>query len=359
MLIFVRLFLIIFAISFVLGCSDLKTESAAPKPVHVTNAEQALRGLVTDGTSAVVFHVKPIRSTACEYMYIEFGQQSSDGEWDYRTHSISPGQDDRETFGQQDLKDQLHFAEVLKPGEYGVLALGCKPYGADRMKRIKRGFSGTFNIEKGKLNYIGELSLIPRGYASFDVDVENRSGFASGQIGLRMPGLSTFFHESIVEKTSTQLSPKQKARKDEIHANLNRFQTLVETRNKVVKEHDKARAEYKSWKAKHSYVRVNAPDEVKIEHNNILMKADYLAKKVALYERFIIEKRSDAYISEYIRLYDNLENHYRAFYKKFPLKYPDFSPAKVGGELKSKQVRIIDNVAEARLKLEEFEESNP
>ncbi len=347
------------ALSALVGCSDNDKRNTPAKPVHVTNAELALKSLAAGGAPAIVFHVKPIRSTACEYMYVEFGQQSADGEWDYRTHSISPGQDNRENFGQQSLKDQLHFAEFSQPGEYGILKLGCRPYGADRVLEYSRGLQGTFNVEAGKLNYIGELALVPKGYASFEASIENRSDFAIEQIESRLPGLSKFFHESIVDKTSTELSPEQKARKAEIYANLNRFQTLGEARNKVVKEHDKARAEYKVWKDKYSYVRVNAPNDVKIEHNNILIKADYLAKKVALYDRFIIEKRSEAYIREYIRLYDSLENHYLAFFKEFPLKYPDFSPVKVSGDLNLEQAKLIDNVMEARLKMEEFEESSP
>ena len=354
-----RSFAVVCAISALISCSDNDKNKTSVKPVHVTNAELALKNLEAGEASAVVFHVKPIRSTACEYMYVEFGQQSADSAWDYRTHSISPGQDNRENFGQQSLEDQLHFAAFFQPGEYGILKLGCKPYGAERVRDYSRGLQGTFTVEAGKLNYIGELALVPKGYASFEALIENRSDFAVEQIEARLPGLSKFFHESIVDRTGTDLSPEQKARKAEIYANLNRFQTLGEARKKVVKEHDKARVEYKVWKDKHSYVRVNAPDNVKIEHNNILMKADYLAKKVALYDRFIVERRPDVYISEYIRLYDSLENHYLAFFKEFPLKYPDFSSIKLGSELNLEQAKLIDNVMEARLKLEEFEESNP
>jgi len=347
------------ALSIFVSCSDSDKSKTPAKPNHVTNAELALKSLEAGRAPAIVFHVKPIRSSACEYMYVEFGQQSDDGVWDYRTHSVSPGQDNRENFGQQNLKDQLHFAEVSQPGEYGVLKLGCKPYGADRVQEFSRGLQGTFNVEAGKLNYIGELALVPKGYASFEALIENRSAYAVEQIEAKLPSLSQFFHQSIVDKTGIELSPEQKARKAEIYANLNRFQTLGEARNKVVKEHDRARAEYKVWKDKHNYVRVNAPDDVKIEHNNILMKADYLAKKVALYDRFIIERRPDVYISEYIRLYDSLENHYIAFFKEFPLKYPDFTPVKFSGDLNFEQAKLIDNVMESRLKLEEFEESNP
>ncbi|MEP3890478.1 MAG: hypothetical protein ABJN69_08410 [Hellea sp.] len=351
-----HLFFIIPLFGFLSGCSDMGSQKNSPKPKHVTNAEHVLKGLEVSKTSAVVFQVKPIRTTACEYMYIEFGQQDSEGEWIYRTHSISPGRDARESFGQQNLKDQLHFAEFETSGEFGVLALGCKPYGKDLM--TTRKLLATFDVDDGKLNYIGEIALIPKSYRFFDVEVDQRTDFALEQIKAQMPELEAYFHRNIMTKFSVKLSPEQKDRKEQIYARARQFEQLLKVRDSIVREHDKVRGEMKAWEALHGYVKVDAPDAVKIERNKILLKASYLKNKVALYDRSVAESRSSAYVDEYVKLYDKLEAQRRIYFTKYPIKYPDFSPIRINGKLDPEQVQLADNIMEARIDLEDFEARN-
>jgi len=291
-------------------CLPACTESVDKKeiteaPVYVTNAQYVLNSLKDNNSSAVAFQVKPVRSTACEHMYIEFGKKNAQGEWS-PTNILYPGKDSRESFGKDILNDQIHFAEVGAAGEYGVIAFGCKPYGRDL--KTHRGLMAEFKVEHGKLNYVGEVTLLPAGTDFATVYVVNRSKFAREQIKVQLPELEQYFHENIMEMYLPKLSKEQQAALDEFEARKKALQPLFDMRNQTANEYNIAAKEWNDWMTK--YGGVNNPNktaQAERESLKIFKRMEALEDRLELHDKFIDEGRSLKYAKQYVFLLDDIK----------------------------------------------------
>lgn len=193
-------FTILLCIGLATACTDSSPETKTD--TFVTNAEYALRALDNESATVVAFQVKPIRQTACEYMHIELGGLNTAGQW-VVTRALTPGKDERNNFGQYNLENQIHFSDVDGVGQFGVLGLGCKPSNEDI--KITRGLMATFEVEQGKLNYIGELALTPVGTGFVKYDVTDRSDYALKQIQEQLPALEIYFKSNIMKTPKVDL----------------------------------------------------------------------------------------------------------------------------------------------------------
>lgn len=186
-------FALITLVATLTTCSEFETNTEFVVEPYVTNAEYFLDRIESGESSGVAFQVKPTHRKACKSMYIEIGKQNAEGFWE-TTNTLYPGKDSRDNFGQTVINDQIHFAEVDGEGQFSVLALGCEPYG-DTLK-VTKGLIATFNIDFGKLNYIGEVALMTTGIASrrfADIKFADRSEFALTQIQSQLPALERHF----------------------------------------------------------------------------------------------------------------------------------------------------------------------
>lgn len=291
---------------FVSACSQSgDKEQVSKTPEYVTNAEHVLKTLSANRNSAIAFQVKPERSTACEHMYIEFGKKDDQGEWS-PTNILYPGKDSREAFGKDKLNDQIHFAEVGGADEYGVIAFGCKPYG--RELKTYRGLMAEFRVDHGKLNYIGEVTLLPAGTDFATVYVVNRSKFAREQVEVQLPELEPYFHENIMEGYIPQLSKEQQAALDEFDARKKAIQPLFDMRNNVANEYNLVAAEWNDYLVKYGgHNNKNKTAESERQSMDIFRRMEALEDRLELHDKFIDEGRSLKYAKRYIYLLDDYE----------------------------------------------------
>jgi hypothetical protein len=289
---------------FTLACSQ-QVEPPPEVEAYVTNAEYVLGAINTNKTSAVAFQVKPIRTTACEHMYIEFGQKNAEGQWE-ATNVAFPGKDRRNNFGQDKLSDQIHFVEVDGEGEFGIIAFGCKPYGGDL--KTYSGLMAEFNVDYGRLNYIGEVALLPAGDDFATVYVVNRSKFAKEQIKLQVPELGLFFQENITERYVPQLSKEQKATLAAMDARKKAMQPLFDLRNQAADQANLAIREWNDHLTKYGgRDNENETAESKRKSVEIFKRKEALEERVKLHDKFIDENRSLKYVKRYLFLLNDYE----------------------------------------------------
>jgi len=326
----------------------------APEPVvkpYVTNAEYVLEAIAKNKTSAVAFQVKPIRSSACEYMYLELGQKNAEEQWEV-TNAVFPGKNALDNFGQDKLEDQIHFAEVDGVGEFGVIALGCKPYGRDM--RAFRGLFGTFQVDYGRVNYIGEITLIPQGKDYSTVEMSDRSIFAKAQIETQLPELGEFFQENFAEKYVPKLSKQQQAALDGMAARAKELQPILDIRNKVANELTAANRDWSNWRAEYGYTSDEIPKEVKFEYKKIVSRRAALQSKLELYDKFIDEGRSLSYVKRYSRLLNDYEQKRDKYHAEIGDKFPSFKD-----KPSEKAIELMWEMTQAQDDLRTFKENNP
>lgn len=296
--------LVLFLFSSACSQSGDNQEISKP-PAYVTNAEYVLQSLNSKEITAIAFQVKPVRSTACEHMYIEFGKKNAQGEW-LTTNILYPGKNSREAFGAEKLNNQIHFAEVDGAGEYGVIAFGCKPYG--RELKTHKGLMAEFKVDHGKLNYIGEVTLLPAGTNFATVYVVNRSKFAREKIEAQMPELKPYFHENIMEGYIPQLSKEQQAALDAFEARKKALRPLFDMRNQVADEYNVAAREWNDWMAKYGGPdNPNKTAQAERESLEIFKRMEALEDRIELHDKFIDEGRNVAYVKRYIFLLNDYE----------------------------------------------------
>ena len=303
------------------ACSN--TEDAIVEAPYVTNAEYVLDRIDLDAKSGVAFQVKPIRTTACKHMYIEIGQQDANGQW-RRTNAMYPGKDNRNDFGQKDLKDQIHFAEVDNVGEYGVIALGCEPYNG-QMSAV-RSLLATFEVEPGKLNYIGEIALIPTGSRGFStVEVADRTDFALEQIQLQLPALESYFHASPMEKYVVEISPEQQAALDriaetrkKIHKEVADRNRIIDARNRLFDELTKAQEVLATWDAKNGYPQQPQSKKQAADRMIYLSAVGRINGKVRRYDKWLRDDIDFALTEKYMKLEAVADRARRAKDAKYP-----------------------------------------
>lgn len=209
--------IIIFPSIYLLGACSPSQPQSAQTPAYVTNAEHILKVLTVDKSTAVSFFMRPVRSTACEYMFVEIGRKAENGQYE-TTNVLYPGRDRRDNFGQDQLENQLQFLEVDKPGEYGITAWGCKPYNLDMEGTV--GLIATFDVAYGKLNYIGELGYSEGAQNIMIFEVGDRTEFALSQIRAQLPELEPYFQTSLMEKYVLKLTEEQKAELEKIQQSM-------------------------------------------------------------------------------------------------------------------------------------------
>ncbi|WP_026941921.1 hypothetical protein [Hellea balneolensis] len=300
---FLKLFLLI-SLLLIAACSE-KVEAPPEVTAYITNAEYVLDAIKTNKTSAVAFQVKPIRSTACEHMYIEFGQKNAEGQWG-TTNVAFPGKDRRNNFGQDKLSDQIHFVEVDGEGEFGIVALGCKPYGKDM--KTYRGLMAEFKVDYGRLNYIGEIALLPAGTDFATVYLVNRSEFAKEQIRVELVELEPFFQENISETYVPQLSKEQQAALDAMDAREKAMKPLFDLRNQAADQANLAIREWNNHLTKYGgRDNKNETAESKRRSVEIFKRKEALEERVKLHDKFIDEGRSLDYVRRYIALLNDYE----------------------------------------------------
>ncbi|MDB2437191.1 hypothetical protein N9W89_00625 [Hellea sp.] len=342
--------LLLIPVLIAVGCSQQVEAPPGPKP-YVTNAAYVLDAMKNNKTSAVAFQVKPIRTTACESMYIEFGQQNSEGQWDV-TNAVFPGKNSLDNFGQDKLMDQIHFVEVDGQGEFGVLAFGCKPYGQEL--KTYRGLQATFTVDYGRLNYIGELALIPEGREFSTVEVANRTEFAKKQIQAQLPDLEPFFQENIMEKYVPKLSKELQAALDAMDAQTKALQPLLNLRNAVARDLNSVNTELHNWKVTYGYVDANTPRDVEKKFKLIIRKKGALKAKLALHDTFIDEGRNLRYVKRYMFLLDDYEKKQEKYRAELGDKFPSFKD-----KPSAKAIELMWDMTEAQDALRTFKENNP
>jgi len=196
------------------ACSESEPKSNAE--AYVTNAEKVLQRLNSEYATAIAFQVKPPNAASCKHMYIEFGSMGADGKW-ASTIALNPGKDKRDNFGQYQLSNEIHFSEIDAEGDFGVLALGCKPH--NKPPIMIKSLIATFDVMPGKLNYIGELALVPAGKqptSFYSVKVADRSDFALDQIRAQLPELESYLAFNVMEKFEIEMSQELRDKLDTI-----------------------------------------------------------------------------------------------------------------------------------------------
>ncbi len=293
-------------VSFFSACSEPSPKAEISKPpAYVTNAEHVLTSLNSNKASAVAFQVKPVRSTACEHMYIEFGKKDAQGGWSL-TNVMYPGKDVRDNFGQDELNDQIHFAEIDGPGEFGIIAFGCKPYGQD-LKTYK-GLMAEFKVDHGKLNYVGEVTLLPAGADFSTVYVVNRSKFARDQIAVQLPELEPYFHENIMEMYLPKLSKEQQAALDDFEVRKKALQPIFDMRNRVKDDYNLSVRQWNDYLNKYGGPNnKNKTAESDRKSLEIFKRKEALEVRLKLHDKFIDEGRSLKYVRKYISLLNDYE----------------------------------------------------
>ena len=303
----VRKILFVYFLGILVACSDSTQvkDVEQPKPAFVTNAEYALESIELKKASIIAFHVKPKTSAACKHMYIEFGQKNADGNWD-TTNIMYPGKDPRNNFGQQNIQNQIHFAEVDGVGEYGIVALGCKPYGEEL--KIYRELLAKFEVESGRLNYIGEAVLLPVRTDFATVHVVNRAEFAKEQIREQLPKLEQAFQEQIMERYIPELSKEQQEIINAIEARNKAMQPLLDMRNEVAREYNLVVDERNKWMELYGgRSNENKTAEAERQFDQIFHKKEALEAKLELHDTFIDERRSLKYVKRYMFLLNDIE----------------------------------------------------
>lgn len=328
------------------ACSQSETKPVAD--AYVTNAEYVLERLELAKSSGVAFQVKPIRKTACKHMYIEIGKQNAEGRWE-STNVAYPGKDNRNSFGQTDLKDQVHFVEVDGVGEYGVVALGCEPYGGNM--QVVRNLLSTFKVEPGKLNYIGEIALVPVGSEArgfFTAEVMDRSDFAMGQIQLQLPEMDTYFYPNIMEKYVVEVSPQERAKLDRLAAKLKGIKKesdkrtknanlIIPKRNLLSKELKKANEALDLWDAQNGYPQQDQSDKQIAERRALRRTSGRLIIKIRRYDDWIDGDVPFPITEKYMKLEAAADRARRNQDAKFP--------SKIGATLSRDLIRDPDYLA--------------
>lgn len=324
------------------ACSEQGPASKAD--TYVTNAEYVLERIEQDSAATIAFQVNPVRKTACEYMYLEIGKKSENGQW-ATSNRLHPGKDARNKFGQNDLKDQVHFAEVNGEGEYGVLALGCKPYG--RELNAIRGLIATFDVEPGKLNYIGEVALAPvvmnrREFSK--VEIADRTEFALEQIQTQLPALATHFHPNMMKKFEVEISPEQRAKMDNAAKELEEIRKksqlrmenanrIIEARNRLVPELKTAIEALDAWDEANGYPKKQMTDRQYDERRKFVRAAGSLTLKIEKYDDWIERDISFPLTQQYMKLERSADRASRLYTSTYPdvtnlsredMKHPEF-----------------------------------
>jgi len=314
----------------VIGCSEV-----APEPkveAYVTNAEYVLERLEVAKTSGVAFQVKPIRNTACKYMYLEIGKKSAEGSWE-TTNTDYPGKDNRNNFGETVLEDQIHFMEVDGFGEFGVLALGCAPYGEEL--QVIRAFLASFKVEYGKLNYIGEIALVPAGQGGgkfAHIKVEDRSEFGLNQIQSKLPALGAYFQSNVMEKFVPELSPETQAAFDEfakrqkaekkkqefLKKEMEKAKPVIEARQLVLESILRAEEALDLWDANNGYPRSGMSDMKLAERRVLKRKRGILYVRLDKYDEMLETDMPYDAMLEYMELHVAADQAREALRDKFP-----------------------------------------
>lgn len=291
---------------------------------YVTNAEFVLERIEEADASAVAFQVKPVRQTACEHMYIEFGKQNAEGQWS-RTNYLNPGKDKRNNFGQVSLANQIHFAELDGGGEYGVLAIGCKPYNDELM--IVPGLRTTFEVKPGKLNYIGEIALLPVGGRNsnfFKVEIADRTNFALEQIQSQLPELETHFQSNLMEEYVKELSPEVQAEIEKAvetaRNKANSANQMRGLRNRLVEDAAQAKLDLFIWKEANGEDRSRLTDAQNTVLRQLERNHAHKTAKIRRFDIWIARGKDSSTVQKYFALQASHEQARKNLYKKFPEK---------------------------------------
>jgi len=218
------------------GCRDTPVpiiEDAPPAP-HITNAQLVQDVLERKKGSVIMFQANPDGSTRCKYMFVEISKQLEENAWT-KLKSSTPGKDRRESMGENDIQNQLHFFSVKDPGNYAITALGCEEYALGMIKL--RGMIANFTVKDGQLNYIGEITLqqLPGGVLT--TKVSDRSDFAQEKLKTNAPKLLPYFtnspmlnlNVSITDTTGTQLKAQANSinKENELNERLNQIRDEI------------------------------------------------------------------------------------------------------------------------------------
>lgn len=320
-------FKIVFLLSvFFFGACSPPQSSQVPQATkpYVTNAEHVLKVLTFDKSTAVSFFIKPVRTTACEYMFVEIGRQGEDGRFE-TTNVLFPGRSKRENFGQDQLRNQLQFFEVSKPGTYGITGWGCKPYNLDMQGT--RGLIATFTVDYGKLNYIGELAYTEETQDSVIFEVGDRADFALEQIRALQPQLEPFFHPMPMKKYVLEFSEEEEAAFEKLQTQIvksqafnNRIEAFNANAKKISGELASMKAVYghlseDDW-PDNSLLKYNVLQRKQFENNETILRLNYFINKksgIAVIEKYLdLREKSTAARSEFegYRIRNNISRDY-------------------------------------------------
>jgi len=331
------------------ACSD--TGATNKTEAHVTNAESVLNSLETENATAIAFHVKPNNAATCKTMYIEFGKKDAEGKWP-SILSSNPGKDKNENFGQFQLSNQIHFLEIEAGGEFGVTALGCKPH--NKRPIMIEGLFATFEVTPEKLNYIGEIALIPsgesQGQSLFRVNVTDRGDFALNQIRTQLPRLETYFQFNTMEKYVEELPPELLANLkelDEVVRNTTeKTHKIKAARNQLIDEVAMAHLEFEIWKDENGHDRRRLTEAQRVTYEQLDNDLMWARSKIYLFDLWVRHGKSYTEIQNFMTLVTD-ENHARKIYDtKFPSKsFSELSESELNDP---ERIRLSEALTKAR-----------
>ena len=296
-------------------------------------------------------------------MYLEIGRQNSDGRWE-TTNAVFPGKDLRNNFGERDLENQVHFLEVDGTGEFGVLALGCAPYNGE-LQAI-RGLLAKFDVEYGKLNYIGELAFVPAGPQFRNLaksEVADRSEFARGQIQAKLPALAAYFRPAAASKIVKELPPdvraeldklsqRKKAIEEKVNKEFEAVKPLIEARNLLSDKLRASNENLEKWDEAHGYPEVDLSEKDLAERTALRRDIGHQIIEIKRHDAWIEQRVPYNVIQKYLKLEAAAKQAKQAERNKFP-------PVKTISEVEQRKqnpeyVALSDRAWEAELALIEF-----
>jgi len=310
-------------ISGIAACSDLGEANKTPD--YVTNAEYVLERIEVGNSTAIAFQVKPPNPAACEHMFMRIGKKDAAGEWQ-TTNEVFPGKDKRDNFGQYQLSNQIHFAEVDNDGEFGVIALGCKAPGKQLI--AIQGLQATFEITPDKLNYIGEIALVSIGsvhnQSFFLVNVTDRTDFARQQLETQLPALDVHFQANIAQtkKHFLDLPPDAQADLEKIteraQQKRDNRRLLINARAEFNETVAQARLEKAHWERANGTNRHRHTDQQTAERRALNDNVRRLQSKLYRFDDWISRDIDFAIIQKYLALEKSSRQAQKTYHDKYP-----------------------------------------
>ena len=220
---------------------------AAPK---LTAEQEILRVITEDKASAMAFSITPVSRFECQTISVDVLQKDkSDGFW-IPVETVKAIFDVKNPAQRTAIKDQILYVPLEKPGTYAISNISCKPFVEDDQNQTVSWKStiGTFNVEYGRLNYVGTIAQHQLSGAVFIYEVADESDRIRELISSKNPDLAQYFSVNLLAEQSIrnfdgrELSVNQVLENKYRSADFYRlYSMLIQKRDFVERKHEEIR----------------------------------------------------------------------------------------------------------------------